>query len=91
MVQTILLPTQQIVLQLSRLELTQPQLTSGLMQQVKVQMQQMDSGTLLAKAQDYSTILMLNSKISLTTVQLSSKLVTNSSLRMEPYSVLNPQ
>ena len=91
MVQTILLPTQQIVLQLSRLELTQPQLTSGLMQQVKVQMQQMDSGTLLAKAQDYSIILMLNSKISLTTVQLSSKLVTNSSLRMEPYSVLNPQ
>ena len=91
MVQTILQPTQQIVLQLSRLELTQPLLTSGLMQQVKVKMQQMDSIILLAKAQDYLIILTLNSKISLIMVLLSSKLVTNSSLRMEPYSVLNHQ
>ena len=91
MVQTILQPTQQIVLQLSRLELTQPLLTSGLMQQVKVKMQQMDSIILLAKAQDYLIILMLNSKISLIMVLLSSKLVTNSSLRMELCSVLNHQ
>ena len=91
MVQTILQPTQQIVLQLSRLELTQPLLTSGLMQQVKVKMQQMDSIILLAKAQDYLIILTLNSKISLIMVLLSSKLVTNSSLRMELCSVLNHQ
>lgn len=91
MVQTILLPTQQIVLQLSRLQLTQPLLTSGLMQQVKVKMQQMDSITLLAKVKDYLTILTLNSKILLTTAQLSSRLVTNSLLRMEPCSVPNHQ
>jgi len=52
MVQTILLPTQQIILQLLKLLLTQQLLTSGLMPQVKVKMQPMDSGTLLAKAQD---------------------------------------
>lgn len=90
MVQTILLPTQQIVLQLSRLQPTQPLLTSGLMLLVKVQTQLTDSGTLLAKAQDNLTILTPNSEILLSTVQLNSKLVINFSQRMEPYSVLNP-
>jgi hypothetical protein len=61
------------------------------MPQVKVKMPQMDSGTLLAKVQDYSTVLTQNSKISLTTAPLSSNLVTNSSLRMELFSVLNHQ
>jgi methionyl-tRNA formyltransferase len=89
--QTILLPTQRIVLQLLKLLLTQQLLTSGQMPQVKVKMPQMDSGTLLAKDKDCLTILTQNSKILLTTVQLSSKLVTNSSLRMELFSVLNHQ
>jgi hypothetical protein len=61
------------------------------MPQVKVKMPQMDSGTLLAKVKDYSTVLMQNSKTSLTTVQLSSKLVINSLLRMELFSELNHQ
>ena len=91
MVQTILLPTQQIVLQSSKLLLTRQLLTSGEMLLVKVKMPQMDSGTLLAKVKDYSTVLMQNSKTSLTTVQLSSKLVINSLQRMELFSVLNHQ
>jgi len=91
MVQTILLPTQQIVLQLLKLLLTRQLLTSGLMLLVKVKMPQMDSGTLLAKVKDYSTVLMQNSKTSLTTVQLRSKLVINSLQRMELFSVLNHQ
>jgi len=61
------------------------------MPQVKVKTQPMDSGTLLAKAQDCSTILTQNSKILLTMEQLSSKLVINSSQRMELFSVLNHQ
>jgi len=91
MVQTILLPTQQIVLQSSKLLLTRQLLTSGEMPQVKVKTPQMDSGTLLAKVKDYSTVLMQNSKTSLTTVQLRSKLVINSLQRMELFSVLNHQ
>jgi len=61
------------------------------MPQVKVKMPQMDSGTLLAKVKDYLTVLMQYSKTSLTTVQLSSKLVINSLLRMELFSELNHQ
>jgi len=61
------------------------------MPQVKVKMPQMDSGTLLVKVKDFSTVLMQNSKTSLTTVQLSSKLVINSLLRMELFSELNHQ
>jgi hypothetical protein len=91
MVQTILLPTQQIVLQLLKLLPILLLLTSGEMLQVKVKMLQMDSGTLLAKVRDCSTILTQNSKISLTTAPLSSNPVTNSSQRMELFSVLNHQ
>jgi len=91
MVQTILLPMQQIVLQSLKLLLTRQLLTSGEMPQVKVKMPQMDSGTLLVKVKDFSTVLMQNSKTSLTTVQLSSKLVINSLQRMELFSVLNHQ
>ena len=61
--QTILVLTLQTLQQWLRLVPTRQLLTSGEMQQVKVKTQQMDSGTLLAKAQDYSTILTLNSKI----------------------------
>jgi len=82
---------QQIILQLLKLQLTRQLLTSGQMPQVKVKMPQMDSGTLLAKVQDYSTVLTQNSKISPTTAPLSSNLVTNSSLKMELFSVLNHQ
>ena len=81
--------TQQIILQLSRLALTQQLLTSGKIPPAKEKTQPMDSGTLLAKAQDCLTILILNSEISNTMVQLNFKLVTNSSLRTELYSVLN--
>jgi len=91
MVQTILLPTLQIVLQLLKPLPILLLLTSGEMLQVKVKMPQMDSGTLLAKVRDCSIILTQNSKISLTTAPLSSNPVTNSSQRMELFSVLNHQ
>ena len=61
------------------------------MRQIKVRIQLMDSGTLLVKAQDNLTIQMQNSKILHITVPLNSRLVTNSSQRMELFLVLNHQ